>query len=146
MPEMSFSFGPQSQANLFTCHPSLVSIAEESIKVTPYDFSIIEGKRSIERQQEMFKAQLSHIDGITQKGKHNHDPSLAFDYQPWPTVIDGVSCWTPEGSWRFIVIAGVILATAKRLNYRIRWGGDWGQEGLKSKFIDYPHIELHGTP
>lgn len=146
----NFTYGPSSKKKLYTCHPTLIILGEESIKVTPYDYSIIEGHRSVERQQFLYNKRdangdrLTHIDGVTQRGKHNYKPSLAWDFQPWPTVIDGVSCWSEEGKWRFYVIAGVILATAKRLDIRVRSGMDWDGDGSQrdQTLHDAPHIEL----
>lgn len=147
----NFIFGPASSRNRDTCHPTLIILADESLKFSPYDFSLIEGRRSIERQQFLYNKRdkngdrLTHIDGVTQRGKHNYDPSLAFDFQPWPTKIDGVSCWDEEGQWRFYVIGGVILATAKRLDIRARSGQDWDGDGSKrdQTLQDLPHIEIY---
>ena len=136
-----YSFGPASLLHLNTCHPNLIRLAQAAIAVSPYDFSITEGHRSLERQAELFRQGFTHIDGKGEPGKHNLTPAEAFDFMPYPALIDGISVWE-EGRWRFHVIAGVIFAVANLRSIRLRWGGDWGQKALKSNFIDLPHIEL----
>lgn len=138
-----FSFGAASLARLDTCHPELVSVAKAAIAVSPYDFSITEGHRSLERQAELFRQGLTHIDGKGAPGKHNLTPSEAFDFMPYPAVIQGDDVWT-EGLWRFEVVAGVIMATAASLGVPVRWGGDWDGDGTRrdQRLHDRPHIEL----
>lgn len=148
-----FSFGASSRANLDTCHPELVAIAENALRWSPYDFSIIEGSRSLERQMSLFRSGVTHIDGTVRKGKHNYDPSEAWDFVPYPVVVGGkgigggaggVSAWEPRGHWRFHVIAGVIWSAATDLGLSVCWGGDWNGNGdnTDQKLHDLPHIEL----
>lgn len=141
---MSFVFGRRSMRNLETCHPALQLVAKEALRFSPYDFSIIEGHRSIERQQELFEKGMTKIDGVSRKGKHNYDPAQAFDFLPYPASVNGVNVW--KDHQRFHVIAGILLYVGRRNGIVLRWGGDWDGDGnnADSSFLDLPHIELHG--
>ncbi len=62
------NFGKTSKQRLETCHKDLQTICNEVIKY--YDFSVIEGHRTLETQQKYFKEGKSKLDGINQKSKH----------------------------------------------------------------------------
>ena len=106
-----FIFGARSRACLATCDPRLVAVAEAALAASPYDFGIIEGHRSLERQARLFAEGKTRIDGASRKGNHNVLPSRAFDFLPAGSV-NGVPVW--EDAQRFAVIAGAILAGRKR--------------------------------
>lgn len=133
---MSFMFGRHSLQALETCNERLQRLALKALRRSHMDFAIIEGHRPIERQQRLFAQGATKIDGITRLSKHNHSPSLAFDFAPWP--ID----W--QDTSRFYLVAGGILATANDMGIKIRWGGDWDMDGNfhDQTFHDLPHIEL----
>lgn len=128
------SLGKKSLELVSTCDPRLQDILKEAIKVT--DFTIIEGARSLERQQQLFKEGKSKIDGIKSKGKHNYSPSLAVDIAPYP--ID----W--NDTKRFFFLAGVMQTIAHQKGIDLRWGGDWDSDGdyKDQTFNDYPHFEI----
>lgn len=142
-----YQFGSRSKEKLATCHKDLQLIADESLKVSQVDFGISEGHRTIEKQQEYFRTGKSKVDGIKIKGKHNHQPSLAFD------IYASVS-GKPKLSFNPTYLAylgGVITAVAKRLlnegkiAHKIRWGYNWdsdGEIGTDQQFQDLPHFEL----
>ena len=73
---MNYQLGKTSRERLATCHEDLQRIAQEAIRLSPIDFGIAEGVRSLARQKQLFDAGLSKIDGIARKGKHNHSPQL----------------------------------------------------------------------
>jgi peptidoglycan L-alanyl-D-glutamate endopeptidase CwlK len=112
-----FTFGAQSRACLATCDPRLAAVAEAALAASPYDFGIIEGHRSLDRQAYLFA-----------EGS-----------------VNGVPVW--EDAQRFAVIAGAILATGNRLGIPLRWGGDWDGDGnaRDQSLHDLPHIELVPT-
>lgn len=140
-------FGQRSKEKLATCHIDLQLIAQESLKVSVVDFGVSEGHRTIEKQQEYFKTGKSKIDGVIKKGKHNYQPSLAFD----------VYAYVPEkpelafSKAYLTFLGGVITTTAKRLlnegriSHSLRWGYNWdndGEIGTDQTFQDMPHFEL----
>lgn len=130
------SFGEKSKQLLATCHPDLQKICNEAIK--HFDFTVIEGTRSVARQQQLFKEGKSKLDGVNKKGKHNHTPSLAIDIAPYP--ID----W--NDTKRFFYLAGLMEGIATSMGITIIWGGDWDSDGdyKDQTFNDYPHFELVG--
>lgn len=140
-----YRFGRTSEKRLETCHPDLQMIMHTAIRRSSIDFGIAEGHRSIERQKQLYDEGKSRIDGITKKGKHNYNPSLAADVYAW---YDGKANWDTES---LCYIAGVVQATAVELfdagkiSHKIRWGGNWDMDGvilLDQNFDDAPHFEL----
>jgi len=124
-----------------------------------YDLTILEGRRSQERQDELFAL------GFTQlkwpNGNHNvRSPSaLAFavDAAPW---IPGIGVPYPDALIRagyskaqaevgciaaFSYLAGIVKATAQAQGKKIRWGGDWDGDDIlliDQRFDDLGHFEL----
>lgn len=127
-------FGLTSQERLNTCHLDIQKVMNEVIKL--YDFTILEGERSLEQQQKYFKENLSKLDGINKKSKHQSKPSLAIDIAPYP--ID----W--NDTKRFYFLAGLVIAKADELGIKIRWGGSWNRsfDFNQNKFNDLVHFEL----
>lgn len=140
-------FGERSQKNLETCHPDLQLILKEAIKI--YDFSVIEGHRSVERQYELYLEGKSHIDGKTVLGKHNCSPSKAVDIIPYKKGVDPFK-QTPKNAARFYYMMGIMYAISKRLHelgkitHRLRFGLDWNSNDIftDQTFHDLPHMEL----
>ena len=130
--------GATSINKLSTCHKDLIKLVRLVETRTPFDFTVLEGHRSIERQKELFDQGKSKIDGVSRLGKHNYSPSQAIDLAPYP--ID----W--EDSKRFMVLGGVVLSCAKELGLTVRWGADWDMDGDYNdhRFVDMPHFELRG--
>tara|TARA_B110000211_G_C14081437_1_gene554697 strand:- start:436 stop:864 length:429 start_codon:yes stop_codon:yes gene_type:complete len=139
---MTMKFSVRSEAKLNTCCTQLQDICAKALSYGVFDFSIIEGHRTIERQKELYDEGKSQLDGVIKKGKHNHLPSLAVDILPYPSKINGVNVW--EDKQRFCVLAGLMYAAARELGYNIRWGGDWDGDGnnADSTFHDLPHFEI----
>lgn len=118
------NFGKRSLEQLKTCHPDLQKILIEAIK--DFDFTILEGHRGEERQDELYKEGYSQV--IWPASKHNSTPSMAADIAPYPIEWDNID--------RFKELARHIKKCALKYNLAVRWGGDW------LKFKDYPHFEL----
>jgi peptidoglycan L-alanyl-D-glutamate endopeptidase CwlK len=137
-------FSKRSQLKLDSCHPDLQLICGESIKI--FDYTVLEGARSDETQQEYFKQGRSKLDGILKRGKHQvtaEKPlSDAVDITPYP--ID----W--KDKTRFFFLAGIMKGVALRLleegkiTHTLRWGGDWDSDNdfKDQSFNDLPHFEL----
>lgn len=126
------SFGKRSLQRLNSCEPRLVEILKEAIEV--YDFTILQGHRGEEEQQDFYERGLSKVQ--FPNSKHNKTPSMAVDIAPYP--ID----W--EDTKRFFYLAGIITSIAHRKGYKIRWGGNWDMDYDFSdqKFNDLPHFEI----
>ena len=122
---MTFSFGNRSKERLKGVHPDLVKVLEEAIKESPLDFSITEGLRTRERQQELFSA------GKSQTMNSRHLTGKAADIA---VLVDGQVTWDFP---KYQIVADHIKKVAKELGIDIVWGGDW------QSFKDGPHFELH---
>ena len=142
-----YQFGTRSKEKLSQCHKDLQLIADESLKVSQVDFGVSEGHRTVEKQQEYFNSGKSKVDGIKIKGKHNYQPSLAFDIYAYVSGKPKLAFSQTYLSY----LGGVITATAKRLlnegkiTHKVRWGYNWdmdGEIGTDQRFQDMPHFEL----
>mgnify|MGYP003149103930 CR=1 FL=1 len=134
-------FGTRSNEVLDTLHPVLIYVLEEAIKTR--DFTLLEGYRGKEKQEEYFrtgKTKLHYPDSL-----HNQQPSLAVDLAPWYPD-------TPHVRWNqreeFYSLAGFIQGIASTHNIIIRSGGDWDKDGdhHDQSFHDLPHLELESWP
>ena len=65
-----FKFSKRSLERLNTADPQLQLLAHEVLKISPYDFAITEGLRTLEKQQEYFRKGASKCDGVKNKSKH----------------------------------------------------------------------------
>ncbi len=129
-----YRFSDRSKKNLETSSVELIKLCNEVIK--HIDFTVIEGYRNSERQYALYKNGKSQIDGITQKSKHNHNPSRAIDIIPYKkghNPFDG----TEKSELMFYRLFREFKIASKKLGIDINWGGFWS-------FKDYPHIELKG--
>lgn len=130
------TFGTASKAQLASCHPRLQLVLNEAIK--DFDFVVVEGHRGQVAQNAAFAKGLSKLKWPF--GNHNKKPSKAADCAPYP--VD----WSNRtvAIARFGVMAGVILAHAKRLGVKLRFGWDWNRnlDPRDETFMDWPHVEL----
>jgi peptidoglycan L-alanyl-D-glutamate endopeptidase CwlK len=122
---MTFSFGTRSKERLSGVHPDLVKVMEEAIKESPLDFSITEGLRTKERQQELFSA------GKSQTMNSRHLTGKAVDIA---VIKDGTVTWDFK---YYQLVADHIKGVATKLGIPLVWGGDW------VSFKDGPHFELN---
>jgi len=144
-----YSFSKRSKEQLETLHIDLQTLLNEVIKI--FDISIIEGYRSLKRQQELFnsKPPKTKIDGVTIIGKHNHKPSLAADIVPYKKNINPFDN-NNRNLARFYYMMGIVKAIASRLKregkmiHSIRFGLDWNGNEIftDQSFHDLPHVEL----
>ena len=127
-----YKFSEKSKAKLATCNGRLQELFNQVIKY--YDCSILEGHRSDERQEELFRQGKSKL--RAGQSKHNKNPSLAIDVAPYP--ID----WNDKN--KFYHFVGYVKATADQLNIKIRCGADWDNDNdlNDQTFFDLPHFEL----
>ncbi len=137
----------RSLDNLETCHMDLQKIVALAIQISVVDFIVVEGHRSVQRQNKLFKQGLSKIDGINRKGKHNYTPSKAFDICAY---VRGSKKLAYDVS-HLACIGGAITAAAKillaegEITHDIRWGANWDNDGeilTDQRFDDLPHFEL----
>ena len=149
-------FGNKSMSQVVTLDQDIQTILIEAIKY--YDFSVIEGQRTAERQNEHWakgralkdrgdprhredwvvtseKKIVTTKDGYIKKSRHQGQPkSKAVDITPYPSM------WSDDNE--FYVLSGVIKTTQLRLlnEGRIRQTLDWGAD-LWNGF-DKPHWQF----
>jgi peptidoglycan L-alanyl-D-glutamate endopeptidase CwlK len=153
-----FKFGENSQRQFDTLHEDLQNIFFFAIK--KIDFTILEGRRTIEQQKINFIKGVSHTmdsrhiprfsDG-EYRGHYNYmgDSCAAdiFPYQvginPWPISSDSIEI-KQKKLYRFYFLQGVIYSTAHALGIEIRQGIDWDRDFdfFDQTFDDMGHIEL----
>jgi len=126
--------GKRSKKRLEGVDSRLIDLLERVCKY--FDITVIEGKRSQERQDMLVKQGKSK----TKFGKHVQ--GKAVDISPYP--ID----WNARDD--FHMLGGFVLGVANQMGLRVRWGGCWrydslyeGQRTTKTNnFDDLVHIEI----
>ena len=151
-----------SRAKYETLCEDLRIIIDEALRYSTIDFGISEGHRSVATQQEYYKKGRSeingewvitdkskvvtYVDGIVNKSKHNYSPSMAFDfyvYIPGKNMTYDPTHLTALG-YMFVVLGNKLYEEGK-ITHKIRWGGNFDQDGEilePGTFRDSPHIEL----
>ena len=127
-----YKFSESSKEKLGSCHPDLQKLFNEVIKY--YDCTVICGHRGEKEQNEAYEKGFSKLKWP--HGKHNSIPSNAIDVLPFP--LD----WQDKD--KHIHFAGYVKAFADIMGIKIRWGGDFNQDGNlhNDSFLDRPHFEL----
>jgi peptidoglycan LD-endopeptidase CwlK len=106
-------------------HPLLIKLLNEAVKFSPYDFTVIDGMRTLAEQKALVAA------GKSKTMRSRHLSGKAVDVM---ALIDGKGSWDAK---YYKQIAAHVKAVAKRLEIDITWGGDW------ASFPDLVHFELN---
>jgi peptidoglycan LD-endopeptidase CwlK len=137
--DLIFRLSARSQKRLETCDLRLQYIVRELSMVM--DITVIEGHRSVARQDALFKAGASKVKGGG--SKHNPKPSRAVDICP----ADAPKLWAlhrdlPRARYNAMYAEAKKIADAAGI--KTRWGGDWDGDGdfTDQNFNDLVHIEL----
>jgi peptidoglycan LD-endopeptidase CwlK len=141
-------YGEVSTKNLLECDPSLQRVAYRALDIAVslgMDLSVTEGHRGKEKQD----AAVARGDSQTPwpTSKHNSTPSHAIHIQLYPVA------WPQERqprrtytklTGRFYLCAAIVLIAADQVGVKVRWGGDWDQDGdiMDQLFDDLCHFEL----
>ena len=121
---MTFKLGLRSNIRLSGVHSDLVSVVQRAIELTTVDFTVLEGRRSLDRQEELVKS------GVSQTMRSRHLTGHAVDLG---ALIDGKVRW----DWPlYYKIASAMKTAALELSIPLEWGGDW------ETFKDGPHYQL----
>lgn len=119
-----FTLSVKSEERLRGVHPDLQRVVRRALTLTPIDFVVIEGLRTLERQRYLLAK------GATQTLKSRHLTGHAVDIAP---LVDGKASW----DWtHYHPLAAAMKNAAKAEGVPIEWGGDW--KTLK----DGPHWQL----
>lgn len=121
---MAYQLSKKSLLRLQDVHPDLVKVVERAIELTEIDFTVLEGRRTKERQAELLKA------GATTTMNSRHITGHAVDLG---ALVGGKVRW----DWPlYYKIADAMKAASAELGIPVEWGGDW------KKFKDGPHFQL----
>jgi len=154
---MAFSLSARSLDRLRGVHPKLQAVVRRAISLTKVDFGVIEGVRTLERQQELFES------GASQTMKSQHLP----DEDGYGRAVDLMAYINNRGCWELKVyddIADAMKEAAKDAEVAVRWGCAWqinnicdwdgtmeeamnayidGKRARNQRpFLDGPHFEL----
>lgn len=127
---MANKWSEKSKKKLDTCHPDLIMIANEVLKI--HDCSVFEGYRDEETQNRYYEKGTSRVK--YPMGKHNKNPSMAIDLAPYKKGAD------PYDMENVLYFAGVVMAVSANLyrqgliTHKLRWGGTWSTKA------DYPFV------
>lgn len=121
---MTFALSSKSKEKLEGVDIRLVRLVEQAIKETSIDFTVLEGLRTPERQQQLVN------DGFSQTMKSKHLTGHAVDLG---AIVDGKLSWDKK---HYPAIAEAMKKVAAEQQVNIRWGGDF------KSFFDGPHFEL----
>jgi len=135
-----YKYSKRSLERLKTCHPDIQKLLLTAIKY--YDITILEGKRTVERQEELIRTGMSKtLDSkhLEQEDGYSH----AVDCALWP--ID----WQDRD--RFVFLQGYLKGLADcmyekgEISCKLRLGVDWDGDGniKEHSFFDGPHIEIY---
>lgn len=131
---MKYHFSQTSLDRLNTCDLQWLRIMTDVMKIQAMDFTIICGHRGKEEQDKAYNDGNSKLKWPD--SKHNSKPSKAIDIAPYP-----INWQSREG---FCYLAGMVKAVAGAHGVKIRWGGDFNQDGIigNDKFQDLVHFEI----
>lgn len=132
---MAWKFSQRSLNNLKGVHPHLVEVITKALAVSPYDFTVTCGLRSLEEQARLKRQ------GKSQTMKSYHLPQV----DGWGHAVD-IAVWKPatattksQITWDnkyYVEVSKVVLQIAADLGYQITWGGSW------KTLYDTPHYQL----
>lgn len=121
---MAFRLSSRSRSRLAGVHPDMVRVVERATTLTPVDFMVTEGLRTIERQRKLVAA------GASRTMNSRHITGHAVDVA---AIVDGKVRW----DWPLYPrIAKAFRDAARQEGVKIIWGGMW------PKLRDGPHFEL----
>lgn len=121
---MTFKLSQKSIDRLSGVHQDLVDVVKRAIEISEVDFAVLEGVRSVARQEQLVKA------GASQTMKSRHITGHAVDLGAY---VNGSVRW----DWPlYDKIALAMKAAAIEKQVAIEWGGDW------RTFKDGPHFQL----
>lgn len=121
---MTYVLGKRSLQRLEGVHPDLVRVVKRAITLTPVDFTVLEGLRTLARQKQLVAS------GASKTMNSRHLTGHAVDLGAY---VDGSVRW----DWPlYHKIAAAVKEAARLEGVPIEWGGDW------RTFKDGPHWQL----
>lgn len=138
---MAYQYGKNSHERLETVDPRLQLVFRTALALGLIDISIIQGVRPQEEQNRLYNERRSRVQWPD--GKHNikepEEKAKAIDAGPY---IKGRVSYNHK---HCCFLAGVILGIGRSQGIKIRWGGNWDQDGepiTDQDFQDLVHYEI----
>lgn len=149
--EPRWSWDERSVGVLVTLNRDLAMLLEDGRRFSMVPFQLVEGARSIERQQELFSAGKSKINpaayadnlpGLYAAARHVVGPG-----KPLSDAVDVIVHLRGKeyDTAQLAHIAGVLQAVGLIRSTPIRWGGNWDGDSeiiTDQSFDDLVHFEL----
>lgn len=134
-----FNFSRRSMDQLNTVDPRLKKLAIRVLSVSPIDFTIVQGKRTLSESQQNVKNGTSFL---KDPSKSKHITGEAIDFAPY---VNGTIDWNNLDN--FWTIAKLFKQEAEKMGINIRLGADWNGSGdyrdeIKRGTFDGGHVEL----
>lgn len=121
---MTFYLSKRSQERLSGVHSDLQQMVRSAILTTEVDFAVLEGKRSLAKQKQLFQT------GASQTMNSRHLTGHAVDLGAW---VGGEIRW----DWPlYHKIYKAMNIAAFKHKITLEWGGNW------KNFPDGPHFQL----
>ncbi|WP_340619095.1 M15 family metallopeptidase [Xenorhabdus entomophaga] len=126
----NFQFSQRSENNLKGVHFDLVAVVRRALELSPVDFTVIEGLRTLERQKQLLKEKKSR----TMNSRHL--TGHAVDLLPVGADWNNYTCWLP--------VLNAVHQAGEELGIKLRFGITWtsNPHDKPAKFLDAPHIEI----
>ena len=119
-----YKFSKRSLNNLKGIDARLVVLFSLMLDYSPFDFIVTEGLRTIERQKQLL------IEGKSTTMNSRHLKGGAVDVV---LLVQGKINWDISNYKLFSI---EVKKVAKKLGFKITWGGDW------KSFVDGPHFQI----
>lgn len=134
-----FSFSKKSLAQLDTVNPRLKALAIQVLSVSPIDFTIVQGRRTVEQSAQNIKNGTSFL---SDPSKSKHVTGEAIDFAPY---VNGKLDW--DDREKFWTIAKLFKQEAEKMGIKVRLGADWNGSGsykdeVQRGYFDGGHVEL----
>lgn len=129
-----FKFSQKSLNNLQGVKPELVKVVKRALELSPVDFGVREGLRTVEQQRENVRK------GVSQTMNSKHITGDAVDL--YPSVLP-VGWQTNPKVW--LPVLNAVKQAADEQGVKLRYGINWKNDPnlpIETKFIDAPHVEL----
>lgn len=127
----NFSFGASSIKNMEGVHPDLIKVLYRGLELSPYDFGISCGLRTLVEQQE----KVNSGDSETIYSAHIIQEITGFGHAVDIKVyVPGVGLTWEHKYFRKVIQA--LVTAAIELGVQIEFGGLWRD------FLDSPHVQL----
>lgn len=121
---MKRTWSQRSRRSLAGVHPDLVRVAFRALEISPLDFVVTQGLRTLDQQRSMVRS------GASRTMNSRHLTGHAIDIA---ALVDGEVRW----DWPLYPrIAAAFKRASAELDVPIVWGGDW------KSLRDGPHFEL----